>query len=283
MPPSPPPLLPRLRAWVEGRLSGRQTQQLIDALAATPAWFPGTRQTLAKHPGKGIHRLHPLPGAKGGLPTLPVWLSDPSRAGSNAGMALLRHPASSLLAFAMHQRFHVHLVHGRDELHLSYDDLLNLRTLARLHKLSNGEAVEPTPAPDLSALVPALLDHCKRHPEVSRAWLARVSSATDHHAAVMLTSTPHAGVDLSALERALDALMPPGASLSVFGTDGDFDARIAQTLGRLKPLYVRGSRWRWLGLLQRWGWPTKPSVPVIELSIGSDEAPRSPTATATHG
>jgi hypothetical protein len=269
---TPTDLLQQLQAWTEGGLSAAQTQQFLGDFLDQPIWFPGTRQTLPAHPGKSIHRLHLVPNPHVGLPTLPAWFDDPATLDDPPDTdALLHYPASSLLVFAMKQRFHLRLQHrGRQGL-LAYDDLLNLRTLTLLRRLGHGEAVDPTPLPDLSPLVPLLRDHARTHPALRRVWLAVVSSAVGHQALAVVSAAADAQRQLDAVDRLLGMRLPAGVMLNVVeaaAAEGPGANELQRLVQRFKPLHDAdaGLGRRWLARLRHRLWRGS-AVPVVVLDI----------------
>lgn len=266
-------LLQQLQAWTEGRLTPGQTQQMLTAFLDTPVWFPGTRQTLPDHPGKSIHRLHPYPGPRGGLPTLPVWFENPATSDEPDPAAMLQYNAGTLLVFVMTQRFNVRMQHGAEECVLLYDDLLNLRTLMLLRRVANKEVVEPTPVPNLTTLLPALLDHCRKEPAIQQAWIAVVSSLADNQVTVMVNAPPNAEPHLEALDKLLDPLLPPGVSLNVIDAAGNFNPEIRQAVQGFKPLHDVQAKGSWFSRLKD-ALLAPAVVPVVELSISPDGSRR---------
>jgi len=261
-------LLQRLQAWTEGALPAGRTEDMLAEFLELPVWFPGTRHTLPEHPGKTMHRLHLVPGLVGSLPTLRVWLDDPAGFRPPNTEAMLQYNANTLLVFATIQRFNVALEDGKDHCFLRYDDLLSLRSLMLLSRLSAGEKLDPTPEPDLSALQAPIASHAEAAPGLHRAWLALVRSVAGNHAVVMLEAT-EIDAHFAILEAALDPLLPPGVSLTLVDAQDGAHPHLIPVLSKLPPLYDAGVRSGWVSRVgqrvkQRF---SKPAVPVVELDI----------------
>lgn len=257
-------LLRRVQAWSEGELSAGATQVMVPDLLAAPMWLPGERLPASGSSGHSVQRLHFLPGDTGELPTLPVWLEHPATLSPPVTTPTLQQNGAALLAFAMSQRFNAVLASGGERCLLTCDDLLSLRTLMLLDRLGRGEAVEPTPAPDVSRLLPALLSHCAGEPAIERAWLAVIHSAASNQVAVMLRA-PRAEWHQAAIARRLEPLLPPGVSLTVIDAQGDFNPPLRRAIEALPPVHDTTAQTGWLGRVRRRF--SAPAVPVIEVDL----------------
>lgn len=257
-------LLRRVQAWTEGELSPGATDVLLPDFLATPIWFPGARQPAATATGHAVQRLHLFPGEPGELPTLAVWLTDPATQVPPVTAPTLHQTAAALLSFAMNQRFNAVLDRDGERCLLTCDDLLSLRALMVLRRLAEGHVVEPTPVPDLSRLVPALLGHCAAEPSVRRAWLAAIQSVASNQATVMLDA-PRAEWHQAAVARALEPLLPPGVSLTVLDVRGDANADVRRAIAAFDPVHDTSSKAGWMERVkQRF---VTPEVPVIRVDL----------------
>ena len=257
-------LLRRVQAWAEGELSPQATDQMLPEFFSTPIWCPGARQPAATAASHAVQRLHLLPGEPGELPTLAVWLTDPATHTPPVTAPVLHQTAGALLSFAMNQRFNAVLDHGGERCLLTCDDLLSLRALTLLQRMAEGQAIEPTPMPDLSRLVPALLDHCAAEPSVRRAWLAAIQSAASNQATVMLDA---ARMDWhqATLARTLEPLLPPGVSLTVLDVRGDANTDLRKAIAAGRPVHDRSTKLGWIHRVkQRF---VTPEVPVIRVDL----------------
>lgn len=261
-------LLRRVQAWTEGALSPAATVVMLPEFVSRPVWFPGSRQAGTGGSGHGVQRLRLFPGEPGELPTLPVWLEDPAAQDPPIELPVLHHSAGALLAFAMSQRFQVVLGLQGEHCTLTYDDLLGLRALMLVNRMSEGESPPERRAPvDLSALVPALLTYCQAQPGVRRAWLVLIASAVSEQATVMLDAT-RAEWHEAELARVLDPLLPPGVSLTFLEVAGNFRPEVREAIAALPPQHDAAARPGWVDRVRQKF--VTAAVPVIELDVHSD-------------
>jgi len=259
-------MLRRVQAWAEGELSPAATDMMLPEFLATPIWCPGARQPAATHSGHAVQRLHLFAGEPGELPTLAVWLTDPAAHDPPVTAPMLHQTAGALLSFAMNQRFNAVLDHGGERCLLTCDDLLSLRALMLLRRMAEGQAIERTPMPDLSRLVPALLGHCATEPSVRRAWLAAIQSTASNQATVLLDA-PRMDWHQAALARALEPLLPPGVSLTVLDMRSDTHPDLRRAIAAFSPVHDRSTKPGWIGRVkQRF---VTPDVPLIRVDLQS--------------
>ena len=263
-------LLRRVQAWTEGELSPGATDLMLPEFLAAPMWCPGARQPADTASGHAVQRLHLFPGEPGELPTLAVWLTDPATHTPPVTTPMLHQTGAALLSFAMSQRFNAVLDHGGERCLLTCDDLLSLRALMQLRRLAEGQTIEPTPMPDLSRLVPALLGHCAAEPSVRRAWLAAIQSAASNQATVMLDAS-RADWHQASLARALEPLLPPGVSLTFLDARGDAQPDLCRAITALSPVHDRSSKPGWIDRVkQRF---VTPEVPLIRVDLRDPGSP----------
>lgn len=257
-------LMRRVQAWAEGELSAGATDVMLQEFLAAPIWFPGARQPGTTTSGHAVQRLHLFPGEPGELPTLAVWLTDPATHTPPLTAPTLHQTASALLSFAMNQRFNAVLDHSGERCLLTCDDLLSLRALMLLRRVAEGQAIEPTPMPDLSRLVPALLGHCAAEPSVRRAWLAAIQSVASNQATVMLDAA-RAQWHQAALAQALEPLLPPGVSLTVLDVHGDGHPDMRRAIAAFEPVHDRLMKPKWIDRVKQ-RFVTR-GVPVIRVDL----------------